>query len=523
MKLIWILPLAALVLNNLKSSGQHPNVLIGDTNSPDEPSIAIDPLNTSRLVAGANINNVYYSEDAGASWEHEILTSPEYGVWGDPTIACDKFGDFYFFHLSNPIKGIWIDRIVCQKSTDGGISWNDGTYTGLNLPKQQDKQWPAIDRSNNNIYLTWTEFDDYGSTSAEDSSRILFSKSVDGGMSWSDPLKINQFEGDCIDSDNTAEGATPCIGPNGEIYVSWSNRDTIYFDRSIDQGETWLNSDIRVSDQPGGWDYGISGIMRCNGLPITACDTSGGAFNGNIYINWTDHRNGEENTDVFVSRSSDGGNTWSEPIKVNNDEDQREQFFTWMTIDQATGNVWFVFYDRRNYTPGGNETDVYMAVSEDGCQTFTNFKISESPFVPNSQIFFGDYTNVAAYNNVVRPIWTRLHNSQKSIYTALVNTEFLDVEELEKQEEISLELPWPNPAVVNTYVSFKIHHECDISILLYDLNGTVVRSVIDQQTFEFGKYMIELDVDSLQLAPGVYYLVLNGENDKITRRLLVIH
>ena len=156
MKLISIFALATLVFSNLKTQGQHPNVLVGDTNSPDEPSISIDPLNTNRLVAGANINNVYYSDDAGLSWTHDILTSPQYGVWGDPTIACDKFGDFYFFHLSNPIKGIWIDRIVCQKSTDGGINWNDGTYTGLNLPKQQDKQWPAIDRANNKIYLTWT-------------------------------------------------------------------------------------------------------------------------------------------------------------------------------------------------------------------------------------------------------------------------------------------------------------------------------------------------------------------------------
>ena len=61
----------------------------------------------------------------------------------------------------------------------------------------------------------------YGSHDLEkDHSRILFSKSTDGGENWSEPLKISQFEGDCEDDDNTTEGAVPAIGPNGEIYVS---------------------------------------------------------------------------------------------------------------------------------------------------------------------------------------------------------------------------------------------------------------------------------------------------------------
>ncbi|MBI5627291.1 MAG: hypothetical protein HY953_00100 [Candidatus Rokubacteria bacterium] len=61
------------------------------------------------------------------------------------------------------------------------------------------------------------------------------------------------------------------------MYVAWSNRSKIWFDRSTDGGATWLTNDIFVSDQPGGWDYGIPGIYRANGLPVTACDLSGGA------------------------------------------------------------------------------------------------------------------------------------------------------------------------------------------------------------------------------------------------------
>lgn len=56
-----------------------------------------------------------------------------------------------------------------------------------------------------------------------------------------------------------------------------------------------------------------------------------------------------------------------------------------MTIDQTTGILYFVFYDRRNTS--NNLTDVYMARSTDGGETFANFKVSESSFNPNSNVF----------------------------------------------------------------------------------------------------------------------------------------
>ncbi|MFK5982339.1 MAG: glycosyl hydrolase, partial [Flavobacteriaceae bacterium] len=102
------------------------NVMISNSSSPNEPSIKMNPLNTDFIVAGANLNNYYYSSDGGSSWDIGTLTSSAYGVWGDPVIDVDPDGNFYFFHLSNPASGNWIDRIVCQKSIDNGQSWNDG-------------------------------------------------------------------------------------------------------------------------------------------------------------------------------------------------------------------------------------------------------------------------------------------------------------------------------------------------------------------------------------------------------------
>ncbi|MGB6038203.1 MAG: T9SS type A sorting domain-containing protein, partial [Cryomorphaceae bacterium] len=111
--------------------------------------------------------------------------------------------------------------------------------------------------------------------------------------------------------------------------------------------------------------------------------------------------------------------TWSEPLKVNQDTSKNHQFFTWMDIDQINGNLWFVYHDRRNHEDTG--TDFYVAVSEDGGLSFKEAKISESPFYPNPEIFFGDYNNIAAHGNVVRPVWTRLDGNDISVKTAILD------------------------------------------------------------------------------------------------------
>ena len=271
---------------------------------PQEPSIVINPKNPNQLVGGANLNNYFYSSNGGATWNYGTLHST-WGVWGDPVLIVDTSGNFYFFHLSDYPLGEWIDRIVCQKSTDGGVSWSDGTWFGLYGTKAQDKQWATVDRRTNIIYVTWTQFDEYESTNPLDSSIILFTKSVDGAETWSEPKRINKIAGDCLDSDNTVEGAVPAVGTDGEIYVVWMGPAGLVFDKSTDQGVTWLDNDIIVTNVPGGWDIDIPGINRCNGLPVICCDTSQGTYRGTIYINWSDQRNGTDDTDVWLVKSSD--------------------------------------------------------------------------------------------------------------------------------------------------------------------------------------------------------------------------
>jgi hypothetical protein len=498
--------------------GQYPNILVGQTDSPNEPSICINPKNPDEMVAGANNDNYYFSQDGGVTWEEGVLVS-SYGVWGDPVVVADTNGDFYFFHLSVPDWPQWLDRIVCQKSVDGGKTWSDGSYMGLNGTKDQDKEWTAVDPANNHMYTSWTQFDNYGSTSSADSSVILFSRSVDAGMTWSPAVRINQVAGDCIDEDNTVEGAVPAVGPQGEIYVSWAGPAGLVFTKSTDGGITWPQSNMYIGEIPGGWDYSIPGISRANGLPVTCCDRSHGPYRGTIYINWSDQRNGEDDTDIWIVKSTDGGNSWSQPKRVNDDPPGRQQFFTWMAIDQSTGYLYTVFYDRRNLS--GDLTHVYMAVSRDGGETFHNFPVSESPFNPDASIFFGDYTHIAAHNSIVRPIWTRLHNGQLSIMTALVDSLYVGMVPEKQATAITLDQNFPNPARQVTWFSYKVHEPCKVSLKVYDLYGKEVSVVVDDRNVSTGKYMERFDPLAEGLVPGFYYFSLISGEQSIKKKMIV--
>ncbi len=383
-----------------------------------EPSIAINPKKPNEIAAGSVLKGYHYSVDGGLTWKSKKMESP-YGVFGDPVLMFDQMGRLYYFHLTDYAKGTHLDRILCQTSETIYGKFNSGTFPAPNGTKVQDKHWVVIDPKTNVLYMTWTQFDAYDSADPKDTSLIVFSKSVDRGKSWSTPIRISKFGGDCLDGDDTVEGAVPALGPNGEIYVSWTGPRGLVFQKSLDDGLTWLSEERPLSSQIGGWDISIPGFFRANGLPFLMSDMSQGPNQGTIYLNWCDQRNGADNTDVWLLKSTDGGESWSEPIKVNQDKTKSHQFLTTMCIDQSNGNLHFVYYDRRKQT--NKATDVVWAISKDGGKTFQEQTISEKPFTPNERVFFGDYLGISAVNGVVRPIWPRMDEGKITLWTAIID------------------------------------------------------------------------------------------------------
>jgi hypothetical protein len=398
--------------------------------NPAEVSIAINPKNPDNMIAASFQTGQppkpragsyhYVTVDGGKTWKTVPTPNTKNLTQGDDVIAFSGDGIAYHVHLS--FAGIRMVRparaengMIVNVSKDGGSTWTNGTaavnHENTVIPFE-DKPGLVVDnapasRWKGNVYLAWTRFDVYGSGNPEHRSQIYFTRSTDQGQTFSMPFRISDTGGDCLDSDNTVEGAVPAVGPNGEVYVVWAGPLGLVLDKSTDGGLTFGKDQV-VGNIPGGWDFDVEGLGRANGMPVTGVDLSNGRNRGRLYVNWIDARNGD--ADVFVMSSGNGGGTWSSPVRVNDDpvKNGKVQFFTWMAVDPVDGSINVVFYDRRDAS--GTQTGLTLARSIDGGQTFVNHKIDLPAFQANSRTFFGDYSSISAYGGRVVPAFMHFVN-----------------------------------------------------------------------------------------------------------------
>ena len=491
------------------SVAQYQNILISQFAS--ETTIAIDPQNTNHQVAGANLTNYYYSMDGGQNWSQGSLTST-WGNYGDPNVVCDGAGNFYYFHLADQL-----DRIICQKSNAFPPSWNSGTYAGQNNPPfLQDHEWAYADWSNHFIYTTWSQYDNYPPQSSADSSHILFSASYDQGATWSPTIRLDERGGDEEYLDVIEP--RPATDEQGNVYVSWASSQGLLLDKSTDFGASWRTADQIITPVPGGVYYSIPGINRIRSTPFISIDKSNGPNNGTIYVSWCDQRNGLNNTDVWLIKSTDGGNTWGPEVRVNDDITLSHQFLNAMTVDQVTGNIYVCFYDRRNYT--SDTTDFYLAWSNDGGATFTNEKINQQSFVVDASSFFGDYIGIAAHNNVVRPCWSAFDLFGTSyVYTALVDATLLGLSAAEhplNSNNMSI-----SPSIINSgaVLSFNLIRDANTRVSIYTMEGSLVKTIFDGKAMK-GEHT--LDQNFQDIPNGVYICEMTTGSQRVTQKFFVM-
>jgi len=492
---------------------QSPNIRIGSSINnwdPNEPSVCINPQNPDEIMVGANADNYYFSKDGGHTWQQGVLRS-SFGVNCDPAIVCDDQGNFYYFHLVPNLS-----RVVCQKKTKREASWSDGSYTALNGTMEIDKEWATFDPVHGNLYVTWSQFNKHGSLDPRDSTIIFLSRSEDRGLTWSEKIRISQKSGNASGGFQSVHGSYPTTGPDGEVYVCWWSPAGLMFDKSTDEGRSWLQSDRKIS-QPAQWIYTIPGMQLTPSFPVIACDRSTGRYKGSIYTNWSEKRNGAADSDIWIINSRDGGTSWSTPKKVNDDPAGKDQFFNFLTVDQVTGYLYILYYDRRNYSD--NQTDVYLAISRDGGNRFENIRISDTPFIPYSTAFFGHYLSVSAHDNKIFATWTRQDNGINSLWGARLTMGSEGIEKQEKQT-CSLEQNSPNPFNGYTFFSFSLKDPEPVTVQVHDLFGRMVATLADREPMAAGKHTLRFLPELFDLSPGIYYYSLIAKEQRITRRMM---
>ncbi|NOT77235.1 MAG: exo-alpha-sialidase [Cyclobacteriaceae bacterium] len=412
------------VLMSIECSAQFKNIKIADELngfSPINSSIAINHKDSKNIVAAVSLNRSVYTLDGGTTWAESKVPSVFGG--GNPLVISDMKGHFYYFHQSDPGgkgKGNenWMDRVVLQKSDDGGATWGEENFFGLNPSKNQSHFTPSINAKKSILYSAWTQFDQYGLDDASCQSSILFSVSSNGSK-WSKPLQLSQTPGDCMDGNKTAANATAVVSLDGKMYAAWTLNEVIFFDRSYDGGDTWLSNDLAIGKQIGGWALSnIPGVKLSNSRPTLIIDTSPTRVMNSLYVAFADQRNGANDTDIWFMRSVNRGDNWTSPFRINSDGKGHHQFSPAIAVDASSAFIYVVYYDRRNYED--NQTDVYLSYSFDGGNVFYEKKISETPFTPTDTGSLGDVINIAASDGIITPIWSRMDDGKVSVWTTII-------------------------------------------------------------------------------------------------------
>lgn len=379
-----------------------------------EPGVAVNPLNPRQVVVVFQDNaQAAYSDDSGRTWHLAAGVTPRsYRVTGDVStvfdnhghaflgcIAFDKLGSFNYW-----AQGATRNGILLRRSLDGGKTWEPDVRTIVAQPTKpgipfEDKPYLVSDTSpksryEGNLYVGWTRW-------TLTDSQMLFSRSRDDGLTWSQPIELSRVHGLPRDDNGALEGFDGAVGQDGTLYAVWALNDHLALVESHDGGKTFSRARNIVHTAP--TMFAIEGMGRANGFPQIGIDPRGGRESGRIYVTWSDYRSGD--LDVYCIVSTNHGRTWSAPVRVNNDplHNGADHFFQWLAIDPVSGAVNVVFYDRRE-DPRHRKQIVVLARSVDGGKSFANYAWTSDEFDPRG-VFMGDYLGLAAWGDRVYGAW----------------------------------------------------------------------------------------------------------------------
>jgi hypothetical protein len=320
------------------------------------------------------------SSDRGRTFRASTLPSSDsITTLGDGVVALGTKGLIYYATLMfvNGVSAVGVARSV--EGTFGFSEPVDVSGKVENKFDFQDKESLAVDRSptspfQGNVYVAWTDF--------SHTTSIEFARSVDLGKTFQKPITLS------IKTNSTSvQGSNIAVGPDGEVYVAFLETEIgdsgstvigIGFVKSLDGGLTWTNptrliaSPLFISAMPG------MDNVRTNSFPRVAVGRDGVIH---IVYGAQPLWYGPDRSDVFYIRSKDGGDTFSAPLRLNDDNTTHPQFFPSVAVTDS-GAVGVGWWDMRNSPAFGSLTDIYMTISHDGGGSFgPNFRVTNHNFV----------------------------------------------------------------------------------------------------------------------------------------------
>jgi hypothetical protein len=462
--------------DNNNMDGGTPNPGFDSQNrQSNETTVAINPANADIVAVGGNDYRMvtvtgdvwlgfYISDDGGATWFNTFvpgfpsdtstsgLASPLLGLdaSGDPVVRFDAEGNLYvagiafnrnFDQPDKPVDNlVYVARYDYTPGSPGGVSTPNSAANPPNFTYAEttvvdrgavgfavpgvigfagtftDKEWmeidlntPAASACSGNVYVAHTNF--HG---ASGSSPIMFSRSIDGGATFSQPKTIST--GGASGTPHN-QGADIAVASDGTIYVAYGAFqgggdafNGIAIVRSTDCGKKW-SQPVFVGSINDPQAPGVA--FRTPTFAFVAVDDSDPDI---VYVAY---QSLVGDYDIYVQRSTDGGATWDTPVQVNTDPGARHQIFP--TIEVSNGALHVAWYDFRNsLTPANEALDVFYACTNCDGNTYPTFShetqvtdVSHNGncllFGGGTAAFHGDYNELDARwdgaNHIVHIAW----------------------------------------------------------------------------------------------------------------------
>ena len=398
-------------------------------NAEVEPRVAVDPLNAKHIVGvwqqdrwafgGALGLLAGVSWDGGKTWTRSMAAfdrcaggttdnGGDYERASDPWVTFAANGDVYQISISFDATRA-TNSVLVSKSTDGGEQWSNPTtlivdngFTFFN-----DKESITGDPHDaQSVYAVWDRsfFPPAGFRDKAFRGPIMFSRTTDGGQTWEKARAI--YDPGRVASTISNQVA---VLPNGDLldmFARFFPNGALEVDviRSTDRGVTW-SAPVTV-----GQLQTVSVFDPDTGAPIRTGDIvpdiNVDPQSGKVYVVWQDGRFSEfAHDDIVLSVSSDGGLTWSAPIKINQTPISVPAFTASVSV-ASDGTVAVTYYDFRGNTPDPNTlfTDYWIVTCRSSCDDAASwssethiagpFDMLTAPFAGG--FFVGDYEGLAA-------------------------------------------------------------------------------------------------------------------------------
>jgi hypothetical protein len=482
-------------------------------------------IDLSTSGGGFRSEGVYVTTNGGLNWfgsdtcKGFLITN--HG--GDPGIAIDKNGTFILKHVGNSINGVY-----AHYSTDLGATWSNA-YTVSQQYLAEDKGSMATDFIPASPYYGRSYI---GWVNVQSPFPVLFSYTTNSGVSWSarQPVNgtpLNRCSGGDLEIGPNGEvyitwAAVINTTPFTEINAGFASSTTGGSSWNVNQnifGMHGINGTLVTKDN-----------IRVNGLPRIAVDHTNGPRRGWIYVLTTETNNSPAGSDpdVVMHKSTDNGQTWSAGTRVNQDalNNGKIQYFPAACVD-STGALNVIFFDDRNTT--SDSTDVFLSRSTDGGNTWIEFLVSDRRYKPVHIIgnFQGDFISITSARNKLFPVWMGNYvTGTYKIWTTIIDISTIGVKNISTEipEQFSLHQNYPNPFNPETKIKFEIPangkwQTADVKLIIYNVQGKEIAEIVNGK-LAAGTY--EVSWNAIGFASGVFFYKLETGYFVETKKMVLI-